>query len=47
MKNAYIKLHDINLDYPSSPYNATTIKEFFFNIVRKIITKGLLEMYMH
>lgn len=42
MKNAYIKLHDINLDYPSSPYNATTIKEFFFNIVKKNNNKGII-----
>ncbi len=42
MNNAYIKLHDINLDYPSSPYNATTIKEFFFNIVKKKHNKGII-----
>lgn len=42
MNNTYIKLHDINLDYPSSPYNATTIKEFFFNIVKRKSNKGII-----
>lgn len=42
MNNAYIKLHDINLDYPSSPYNATTIKEFFFNIIKRKNSKGII-----
>lgn len=35
MKNTYVRLHDINLNYPSAPYNSTTIKELFFNIFQK------------
>ncbi|MGI6684356.1 MAG: ABC transporter ATP-binding protein [Bacillota bacterium] len=42
MNTVYVKLNDINLDYPSSPYNATTIKEFFFNIVKKGKNKGII-----
>jgi len=42
MNTVYIKLRDINLNYPSSPYNATTIKEFLFNIVKKKKNKGII-----
>lgn len=42
MNNTYIKLSNIYLDYPSSPYNATTMKEFLFNIVRRKGNKGVI-----
>ncbi|MDD4781315.1 MAG: ABC transporter ATP-binding protein [Tissierellia bacterium] len=43
MNNVCIKLKDINLNYPSAPYNATTIKESFFHFIKRDKSIGIIK----